>query len=109
MAASINGNNISLTRGDTLKVKVIINQDGEPYELSEGDRIRFALKKNISDEECLIIKEIPNNTLLLHLVPNDTKNLSFGVYVYDIELTTEDGDVDTFIGPAKFTLTDEVH
>ena len=109
MAASINGNNISLTRGDTLKLTVTIMQDGDIYDVKEGDRIRFALKKNIADTECLIIKEIPNNTKLLHLVPSDTKQLPFGVYVYDIELTTENGDVDTFIGPAKFTLTDEVY
>ena len=109
MAASINGNNISLTRGDTLKLTVTITQDGEIYNVKEGDRVRFALKKSISDAECLIIKEIPNSSLLLHLVPSDTKSLPFGVYVYDIELTTENGDVDTFIGPAKFTLTDEVY
>ena len=47
--------------------------------------------------------------MTLTLQPSDTKNLPFGNYVYDIELTTADGFVDTFIGPATFTLTGEVY
>ena len=45
---------------------------------------------------------------MLHLEPNDTKTLDVGEYVYDIQLTTSDGDVDTFIAMAKLILTEEV-
>jgi hypothetical protein len=41
--------------------------------------------------------------------PEDTKNLAFSSYVYDIELTKEDGTVDTFIDRAKIKITEEVH
>jgi hypothetical protein len=109
MAASINGNNISLTRGDTLILQINITQDGRNYIPGEGDKVRFAMKKSIGDADALILKDIPTDNLILQLDPEDTKNLAFGAYKYDIELTTSDGAVDTFIGPATFTLTEEVY
>lgn len=105
----ISGTKILLTRGDTLKAHVsMIQQDGTEYVPQEGDSIRFAMKKSYSDPSVLIEKTIPNSTLLLHLEPNDTKTLEFGSYVYDIELTYANGDVDTFIDRSVFELTEEV-
>ena len=109
MSASIKGNSISLTRGDTLRVLVSITKDGEAYTPTAYDIIRFALKKKISDPEPLILREIPVDTMILNILPEDTKSLPFGDYKYDIEITTVDGDVDTFIGPARFQITEEVH
>lgn len=51
---------------------------------------------------------IPTSTMILHLDPEDTKDLGFGEYVYDVELTFANGDVDTFINNAKFILAPEV-
>lgn len=105
----INGTTITLTRGDTLKANLeILDSEGNTYTPSEGDTIRFAMKKSYSDSECLITKVIPNDTLMLSLAPSDTKELPFGSYVYDIELTYESGAVDTFIDRATFRLTEEV-
>lgn len=104
----VSGDSIYLTRGDTCKITIVITQDGEPYTPSEGDRIRFALNKRYAETEPLILRDIPTDTLLLHLVPEDTKGLEFGKYRYDISLTKENGDVDTFIGPAWFYVTEEV-
>ena len=66
------------------------------------------MKKYYSSPTVLIEKVIPNDTLLLHLLPTDTKELPTGKYVYDIELTNADGEVDTFIPEAKLILTPEV-
>ena len=109
MAIKIVGKAIYLTRGDTLKLTVSIYCNGEPYTPLEGDRVRFALKKAIDDTNPLIIRDIPTDTLLLRLLPEDTKPLDFGKYKYDIELTKANGDVDTFIGPDNFFITEEVH
>jgi hypothetical protein len=46
--------------------------------------------------------------MILHLEPDDTKGLGFGEYVYDVELTFANGDVDTFINNARFSLVPEV-
>ena len=113
---TIENNNISLTRGDTLIVQINIKQDGSDYIPDPGDIIYFALKHNTMDskreryldKEPLILKMIPNDTLILRLESVETKNLAFGRYVYEIELTKEDGTVDTFIS-GIFTLTPEVN
>lgn len=111
MSVVIKGSTISMTRGDTLKVTVgIMNPDGTEYDLIEGDSVRFALKSSYQSETPLILKEIPTDTMLLHLEPSDTKALRMPrTYVYDIELTHANGDVDTFIAEAEFNLTEEVH
>lgn len=103
---------ITLTRGDTFKAQIsITDKDGNPYEPQEGDSIRFAMKKSFSDPdtEVLIVKNVPTDTMILTLDPDDTKNLPFGSYVYDIQLTTAAGEIDTFITKASLTLTEEVY
>lgn len=122
MAYSVQGTTIKLTRGDSLILQVVIlrKKDKEPSEIytpEEGDTVRFALKRNMMnpektkyiDKKPLIEKDIPIKTLILRLESEDTKFLEFGNYVYDIELTTKDGIVDTFIADADFILTPEVH
>ena len=100
---------ITLTKGDTLKATVTMTrQDGTVYEPEAGDVIRFALKKDYSDLTCKITKVIPHDTMLLYLEPSDTSTLALGDYVYDIQITYANGDVDTFIDRGKFTLTEEV-
>ena len=98
---------ITLIRGDTLKMQVSIFIDKQLYTPVAGDVIRFAMKQSMSSSKVLIHKIIPNDTLILHLQPSDTKRLAFGDYVYDIEITFANGDVDTFI-TGKLTLKPEV-
>ncbi|MBQ9613956.1 MAG: hypothetical protein IJV14_15435 [Lachnospiraceae bacterium] len=109
---SIDGTTIRLTRGDTLeaKVKILVKDLGDQYVPGPGDVIRFALKSRYRDEEPLIIKTIPNDSLILRLESADTKKLKARKrpYVYDIELTTASGTVDTFIDRALFYVTEEV-
>lgn len=109
MSYSISGTNITLTRGDSLAAKIsIYNQDGSEYIPSQGDIVRFAMKANYNDPSPLLVKNIPIDSLILSLVPEDTKTLSFGKYVYDVQLTRADGSVDTFITKASLRLTEEV-
>lgn len=110
MAFKINGTTISLTRGDTLRVKIdIINPDGSIHVPESGDSVRFAMKAKYTDKDPVLEKDIPTDTLLLVLNPNDTKTLKMPFdYVYDIEYTYANGDVDTFIDKAKFKITEEV-
>ena len=115
----VEGNSIYLTRGDTLNLAITIyNADGTVYTPASGDAIRFALKrsqmafgnKGYSDATPLILITYQYaSDLELSLDPSDTENLSFGEYVYDIEITKSDGTVDTFIPASPFILTPEVH
>lgn len=108
---TINGTTITITRGDTLDLKVdIFNPDGSAYAIQEGDVIRFAVKQRYTDREPLLVKEIPNGTRNLRLEADETKLLNAGgvPYVYDIQITMADGTVDTFIDRAKLIVTEEV-
>lgn len=88
---------IYLTRGDTFMATVtIVGADGEPYTPASGDVVRFAAKLHYSDAEPVIEKEIENLELVIE--SGDTADLEMGVaYVYDIQLTTDGGDVYTFV------------
>lgn len=108
-------NRITMTRGDTLRVKIGITVNGIEYMPQLGDSIRFAMKHNVfnktktdyAEEKPLVTKEIPYDTLILQLDPEDTKWLGFGNYAFDIQITFVDGTVDTFIS-GDLTLTKEV-
>lgn len=99
--------NISLTRGDTGVFTIsLVDNNNVPYVPQAGDTLRFAMSKTYGSE-ILINKEIPIDTLILEIEPSDTKTLNFAPYVYDIQLTTNDGRVSTII-MGKFTITKEV-
>ena len=112
MSYRIDGTTIYLTRGDTFEAKVEArlpdDEGGAAYAPAVGDAIRFALKADYMDEKPLVVKDIPSDTMLLVLEPEDTKTLPFGKYVYDIQITYADGTVDTFITKGRLRLTEEV-
>lgn len=107
----LKGNTIYLTKGDTLDLKVnVLDREGNEFIPGEGDSFRFALKKDYTDKEPLILKEIPSDTLRLRLESEETKRLEVmkEPYVYDIQATLSDGTVDTFIDRQKLFITEEV-
>lgn len=109
MSYSIKGSTITLTRGDTFSAEVkILKPDGSIYVCQPGDQIRFALKQDVKETSPLILKEVPISTMRLILDPEDTKDLRFGNYIYDVQLTKADGTVSTFITMSKLILTEEV-
>ena len=112
----VEGTTITMTRGDTLLVQVGMTRDGTAYTPEAGDRVRFAVKTELNrkdtdfvEDEPLIEKQIPIETMILQLDPEDTKSLPFRSYKYDIEITFSDGTVATFICNSDFILTPEVH
>ena len=116
MSYSISNNEITLTRGDTLEADITLQKGEDPYVIQEGDSIRFALKtkkmkadkSDYEEATPLIVKEIPTDSMKLVLEPGDTKQLPFGDYEYDIQVTLASGKVDTVIPAQKFKLTKEV-
>ena len=114
---NIQGTTINMTRGDSL-IATVSPKDkatGQDYVVQEGDSFRFVMrnKKMTSDKSAfvdadpLLTKEIPSDTLILELEPEDTKPFGFGAYFYDIQLTTAQGLVDTFIYEATINLKPE--
>lgn len=99
--------NITLTRGDTGIFNISLqNQNGKAYTPQEGDTLRFALSDGFG-KEALVIKNIPINTCVLEIEPNDTKNLKFKTYKYDVQFTSAQGRVSTII-LGDFKIDNEV-
>ena len=94
-------NTITLVRGDTVEIPVTIRlRSGEEYVPTEGDVIRFALKESYGDNVPVLIRKVlPNSAPILRLESCETKGLTARKkpYVYDVELTTANGYVDTFV------------
>ena len=102
----IDGNKVTLTRGDSCAFDVEIKTDsGETYTPVEGDVITFTMKKDSKTSEVLIQKT--GTTIVFN--PADTNKFRYGNYLYDVTLTTAGGAVYTIIPPTEFILADEIH
>ena len=103
-------NTIILTRGDSMSAPLTMkNPDGTTYQPQTGDEIVFSMKKYYTDDIALLTKEIDIDEPALIIDQDDTEDLPFGWYVYDIKLTTAGGDVDTFIAKGSFKVDEEAH
>lgn len=110
MSYSIKGTDITLTRGDSLFLQLNLTKDGEPYTPENGSIVRFAMKAKYTDpdEKVVLVKNIPIDTMILEIEPEDTKNLPMKkTYVYDIQLTDALGHIYTFLF-GTLTLGEEV-
>lgn len=104
---TIKGNQIFLTRGDTMFIKLSLeNEDGTDYIPADGDKIYFRLKKYATYPDILIEKQLSD--MILELTPADTAHLDFGTYRYEIELVTADGNHYTVICDEPFTIEKEL-
>lgn len=103
-------NTIHLTRGDTARFRITQAMNlatGEPYVFLPEDILEFTIKKSVNDTNPLIHKKVQGGEII-HLLPEDTKSLSFGRYVYDVQLTLANGDIYTIIVPTVFEIAKEV-
>lgn len=104
----VSGNDIQLTRGDTARLNVEITNtlNNNIYQLNEDDELILTVKKNTTRKESLIQKKSVSGGF--YFAPEDTAELSYGKYVYDVQLTTHSGDVYTVIEPSIFEVMPEV-
>ena len=109
---TVEGTKITHTHGDTLLLTFpLYNADGTAYVFGENDTLTFLMRKE-KGKTPDITKAIPTDTLLLTLTAAETAALESGPlhghYVYDVELTTAAGVVDTVINFGELYITDEV-
>ena len=102
-------NNITMIRGDTVELDIIVNEiDAQgnitEYTPQEGDVLTFTVKKTTKTADVLIQK----NGVHIVILPEDTQNLDYKTYKYDVQLTMADGTVDTIIPPCDFIVEAEV-
>ena len=103
-------NTIHLTRGDTARLLIDRAANavtGRDYVFTPEDRVTMTVKKTVYDTSPALQISVPGGAAI-HIKPEDTRELSFGRYLYDVQLTTADGDVYTVIAPATFEVMKEV-
>ena len=99
----IKGDNIYHTRGDTGGFTIELkDENGE--EISEYTAV-MSVKRKLRDESYLF--QIPVQGGGCDISPEITRDLPFGDYFYDIQVTMEDGAVQT-IGPFEYHLMADV-
>ena len=101
-------------RGDTKKLKFQIkDKNGTILKLDpDRDRLYFTLKAHSNSKKILLQKKFPQNIIFkddyyyITLLPEDTSDLSYGTYNYDIEIVS--GTITKTLLLGTITLTDEI-
>lgn len=109
-----------LTRGDSAYLSIDVESQecrcSKPYNFTKGEKLYFTVKKNVRAKDFLFQKVydsdvdgLPeNNVVIFKISPEDTEALSFGKYMYDVELVTANKDKFTIIKPSLFEVLSEV-
>ena len=104
---TVNGSDLAMTRGDSETITVGIS--GGTF--STGDVVTFSVRKNFNSELALqkVVTEFnEDGKAIIEIASSDTRDMSFGKHVYDIQLTRADGTVTTIVKPAVFEIEKEV-
>lgn len=111
-----NVNIISVNRGDSFSVSLLINAgtSDEPiiYHLKDEDKLYVGVMAPGSNFENALIKKRFNkenmigDNVIITFTPNDTINLLPGKYYYQVKLLTSDNEVNTIIGKTPFIIID---
>lgn len=103
---------IEIVRGTSNSFGIeLMNGDGNPYTLAEGQSLVFGLKRNERDSETIfkkIISEYINEAYYLEISPADTMELDVGQYYYDVGLQEGDSDFYNVIECSPFRITPNV-
>ena len=108
----VNGTDLAMIRGDSESITLSI-QDGEAViPFVPGDTVYFTVKRSSLVDEIALQKIVTefneDGNCIIEIAPNDTKDLEFRSYVYDIQLNRLDGTVTTIIPCSKFVIAEEV-
>lgn len=105
---------IEFARGDTQPLKFQIkDNNGNILKMDSSDELIFTIKKNYSTKQKLMQKKLSNGSIyydsgyyFIILSHEDTANLKYGTYVYDIQLMS--GEIVATLVLGTITLTEEV-
>lgn len=103
----VKDSNIFLTRGDSASFDIDIKDGNDKDFIFTQDFTLIFTVKKYCDSKFNLIQKTLSNSITFEISPEDTSNLPFGEYFYDVELRTND-KVFTVITPHKFVLEEEV-
>lgn len=100
----IKGNKIYISRGEHASFDItLFNERGETVELEKGAVLYFSVKKRETDENYAIAPKALNGTTLV-IEEEDTQDLQFGPYLYDVMLIDSSNDPYYIIDPTLFSI-----
>lgn len=95
-------NTMTIVKKDTASFDVSL----ENYFLADGDTVTFTVAKEVEQETPIlqiVVDTFTEGKATIFLTATDT-NIDVGTYLYDVQINTADGRVDTIVGPAKFRV-----
>ncbi len=107
--------NIELIRGDTLDLKFQRKLSNNEVITEVPDKMYFTVKSSYYDEDYLFQKRLEDGSITFNskdnyyyftIEPEDTNDLNYSTYVYDIEII-KDGIVKTIL-KGKLKIKEEV-
>ena len=108
----VSGTNLYMTRGDTGAIRVAVSDAaGETVPLANGDVIELTVRERLGASGKMLYKKVTDfidGEALITIQPEDTSSLKFKTYVYDIQLSRANGQVQTIIKPSQFEVGSEV-
>ena len=108
MLKTFEDNTVHLTRGDSADLEVpLVNEEGLNYLMSVNDTLVLRMKKKLSDAEPCLTKEVKGGNIF-QFAPEDTEQLPFGLYVYNVRLITAKGEEYTVVEPTTFKICEVV-
>lgn len=101
--------NLEMVRGDTFIKTLTLKKNGQTYTPHENDVIKFTVCKGFKDErgyKVFIQKTIDHQLMQIKIESSETESMLYGNYNFDMEITYNDGTVETF-ARGNFKLLEE--
>lgn len=84
----IYGTNLKMFIGNSETITIDLrDKNKDPIELGQDDRIYLTVKSDYASSTIAfqkIVSNLSGNTAIIDILPNDTSELKYGDYVYDI-------------------------
>ncbi len=104
---------IEFVRGDTQPLKFQVkDNNGNVLKMDSNDELIFTIKKNYNTKKATLQKKLSDGSIhyesgyyFITLSHEDTADLKYGTYVYDIQLMS--GDIVSTLVLGTITLTEE--
>ena len=105
---------VSMPRGDIKLVRFLVQNLDDSQVTVSFTEIYFTVKKTANDREYYFQKKLTTGGIVklapgdyqVRIEPEDTQNMKYGNYKFDIQITYENQVKETFVG--DFVLTEEI-
>ena len=90
MMLQIEKDSIYITRGDDAMFRIVLELNGEVYEMADGDVLTFTVRAT-PDETSPILAELTSTSNIFTISHEDTSSIPAGSYSADVQLMQADG------------------